>query len=73
MAKQGFGGKNGKLDYADFPEKKIPGDRAGMGNALGDKTRTEGIGTTSKGDFSSAHVKDDTFEHVADASGWGRG
>jgi hypothetical protein len=70
---QKFGGTGGKIDYADMSKKTEHGDRAGQGTANGNKTRTEGIGTTSKGDIGAGHVKDDSFQHVADQSGWGRG
>ena len=62
----------GKIDYADMSKKTEYGDRSGMGASRGDKTKTEGIGTTDTGNGYKGQVKDTKFKSVADASGWGR-
>lgn len=69
-----FGGANGRIDYADFGSKKVPGDRSGRSATRGNSSKTDGIMTTDCGDSSgySGTVKDTKFKSVADASGWGR-
>lgn len=70
-----FGGKNGKIDYADMSKKRDTMSSAGNDlSRKGNKTKTSGISTTDCGDKAgySGTIKDETSREVADQSGWGR-